>query len=273
MVEPDGPLSIRRQCELIALARSSLYYKAKPRPEEELRLMKAIDELHLQRPFYGSRRVVATLKADGWAVGRTRIMRLMRLMGLEGQAPKPKTSTPSPEHPVYPYLLRNRKIERPNEVWALDITFVPMAHGFAYLVAVMDWHTRRVLAWRLSNTMDARFCCEALEEALARFPAPEIVNTDQGSQFTSSDFTDLLKARDIAISMDGRGRWLDNVFIERLWRSVKHEEIYLHAYDDLGEARERLGTYFAFYNHERPHQSLGDQPPAKFYELLLPSVA
>lgn len=273
MIEPDGPLSIRRQCELIALARSSLYYEAKPRPEEELRLMRVIDELHLQRPFYGTRRVTAVLRADGWSVNRKRIIRLMRLMGIQGLAPKPKTSQPAPEHTVYPYLLRDRKIERPNEVWALDITFVPMARGFAYLVAVLDWHTRRVLAWRLSNTMDARFCCEALEEALARFPAPEIVNTDQGSQFTSSDFTGLVKARDIAISMDGRGRWLDNVFIERLWRSVKHEEIYLHAYDDLSEARERLGEYFDFYNNERPHQALGDQPPARFYDLLTPSAA
>ena len=269
LIEPEGTVSIRRQCELLGVNRSSLYYKPVLQPDEELRLMRRIDEMHLKWPFFGSRRITAILRTEGLEINRKRVIRLMRLMGIEGLAPRPKTSQPAPEHTVYPYLLRNRTIERPNEVWALDITYVPMAHGFAYLVAVLDWHTRRVLAWRLSNTMEARFCCEAIQEALERFPRPEIVNTDQGAQFTAAEFTAPLKALGIAISMDGRGRWIENVFIERLWRSVKYEEIYLHAYDDLAEARQGLGAYFEFYNHKRPHQALGDQPPARFYELTL----
>lgn len=268
MIEPDGPLSIRKQCSLLHVNRSTLYYEPKPTPEADLQLMREIDELHLKCPFYGSRRVAAELSRDDRVVNRKRAQRLMRLMGLVGLAPKPKTSTSAPEHPVFPYLLRHRVIERPNEVWAADITYVPMARGFGYLVAIMDWHTRRVLSWRLSNTMDVGFCLEALDEALQRFGAPEIFNTDQGAQFTSKEFTTRLLEHDVAISMDGRGRWLDNVFIERLWRSVKHEDIYLHAYDDLDEARHGLKRYFTFYNEERRHQSLGYQTPAAFYELL-----
>jgi len=273
MIEPESALSIRRQCEILQVSRSSVYRDPTPTPQEDLELMREIDELHLKYPFYGSRRMAVALRRAGRKVNRKRIQRLMRLMGIEGLAPKPRTSAPAPAHPVFPYLLRHRKIERANEVWATDITYVPMARGFAYLVAIIDWHTRRVLAWRLSNTMDVAFCLDALQEALDRFGPPEIFNTDQGSQFTSKEFTTRLLEHDVAISMDGRGRWLDNVFIERLWRSVKYENIYLHAYDDLDEARSGLQTYFTFYNYERPHQSLGYQTPAAFYDLVLPKAA
>lgn len=230
--------------------------------------MRRIDEIHLKRPFYGSRRIAWQLSQGGPVVNRKRAQRLMRLMGIEGVAPKPKTSEPAPEHVVYPYLLRNLQIERVNMVWAADITYIPMAHGFGYLMAIMDWFSRRVLAWRLSNTMDTSFCVEALQEALDTFGAPDIFNTDQGAQFTASDFTKPLLDRGIKVSMDGRGRWIDNVFIERLWRSLKYEEVYLHAYDTLREAREGIGKYITFYNDERPHASLGQQPPTAFYALM-----
>ncbi len=268
MVEPDVEISIRRQCSLLGISRSGYYHEPVKAGPEEFELMKRIDELHLRRPFYGSRRIAWDLSQGGPRVNRKRAQRLMRVMGIEGVAPQPKTSEPAPEHAVYPYLLRNLRIERVNMVWAADITYIPMAHGFAYLVAIIDWFSRRVLAWRLSNTMDTAFCVEALHEALETFGDPAIFNTDQGAQFTSSDFTTPLLDRGIKVSMDGRGRWLDNVFIERLWRSLKYEEVYLHAYKNLTEARAGIGQYMAFYNHERPHQALGQQPPAVFFALM-----
>lgn len=270
---PDCPLSIRRQCQLLGINRSSLYYTPVPDSDEEIQLMAEIDKLHLKYPFYGSRMISQALRRVGTVVNRKRVQRLMRKMGIESIAPKPNTSRPSPEHTVYPYLLRNMKIEEVNKVWASDITYIPMAHGFAYLVAIIDWYSRRVLAWRLSNTMDTRFCTEALNEALERFGEPDIFNTDQGSQFTSDDFTDVLLDRGIKVSMDGRGRWIDNVFIERLWRSLKYEEVYLHAYDDLDDARRGIGAYFTFFNTERPHRALGYQVPATFYDSLVRRAA
>jgi len=235
--------------------------------------MKRIDEIHLQRPFFGSRMVSQALRAEGKAVNRKATQRLMRLMDLESIAPKPNTSKPSPEHPVYPYLLRNLKIDRSGQVWATDITYIPMAHGFAYLVAIIDWHSRYVLSWRLSNTLDTSFCLDALEEALERFPAPEIFNTDQGAQFTSDAFTGRLRAAGIRISMDGRGRYIDNIFVERLWRSLKYEEVYLHAYDHMSEAHAGIGSYFAFYNTKRQHMALGYQTPEAFYRGQFPKAA
>lgn len=248
------------------MSRSGWYYEPVGTSAEDLELMRRIDALHLQYPFLGSRTLRKLLAAQGWRVNRKHVQRLMRLMGLESLAPKPPaTSEPAPEHPRYPYLLRGLSVERVNQVWCADITYVPMAHGFGYLVAIMDWHSRRVLAWRLSNTMDSSFCVDALEEALSRFPAPEIFNTDQGAQFTADVFTRVLRRASIRISMDGKGRWLDNVFVERLWRSLKYEEIYLHAYVDLAEARAGIQRYFTFYNELRPHSALGDQTPAAFY--------
>jgi len=229
--------------------------------------------LHLEFPFYGSRRISRELRSQGLVVNRKRVQRLMRIMGLEALAPKPNTSQPAPEHPVYPYLLRKLSIGRPNQVWAADITYVPLAHGFAYLVAIMDWYSRRVLSWRLSNSLDTSFCVEALEDALARFGRPEIFNTDQGSQFTSEAFTQLLLDRGVKISMAGKGRCIDNVFVERLWRSVKYEEVYLNDYDNLVDARAGIGRYFTFYNDRRPHQALGYQTPAGFYDALLRQAA
>jgi putative transposase len=269
MVQPNTKPSMRRQCEILSVTRSSLYYELVGPDEEELGLMRRIDELHLKRPFFGSRMIARTLKTQGTVVNRKRVQRLMRLMGLESTAPKPNTSKPAPEHPVYPYLLRELTISRPNQVWASDITYIPMAHGFAYLVAIIDWYSRRVLAWRLSNTLDTGFCIEALEEALGRFGEPEIFNTDQGSQFTSADFTDVLLDRGIKVSMDGKGRYIDNIFVERLWRSLKYEEVYLNPYDSLVEARDGIGRYFRFFNDDRPHASLGYQTPAAFYDSSL----
>jgi putative transposase len=239
-----------------------------PTSAEELALMRRMDELHLQYPFYGSRKLSFELRREGHDANRKRVQRLMRLMGLESLAPKPKTSEPQPEHPVYPYLLRKVEISRPDHVWATDITYIPMKTGFLYLVAIMDWYSRRVLSWRLSNTLDSSFCIEACEEALSRFGQPAIFNTDQGSQFTAEAFTKPLLDRGIAISMDGKGRCIDNVFVERLWRSLKYEEVYLHAYDTVDEAREGIGRYIEFYNGKRPHQSLGYQTPDAFYHGL-----
>lgn len=263
-VRPE--LSVRRQCELLNVSRSGLYYEPEPTSPDELALMRRLDELHLQYPFYGSRKLADALRKEGRDANRKHIQRLMRLMGIESIAPKPKTSEPHPEHVRYPYLLRGLKIHRVNQVWATDITYIPMETGWAYLVAIIDWYSRRVLSWRVSNTLDTRFCVEALEEAFERFGKPEIFNTDQGAQFTAEDFTRPLRDRGIAISMDGKGRCLDNVFVERLWRSLKYEEVYLHAYDDVAEARAGIGRYLSFYNDERSHQALGYQTPASFYD-------
>jgi putative transposase len=260
---------MRRQCEILGVNRSTLYYKSVRPDPEELKLMRRIDELHLEFPFYGSRRIAQELRARGLVANRKRVQRLMRIMGIEGIAPKPNTSRPAPEHPVYPYLLRGLSISRPNQVWAADITYIPLARGFAYLVAIMDWYSRRVLSWKLSNTLDGSFCVEALQEALSRFGQPEIFNSDQGSQFTADAFTGELLARGVKISMDGRGRCIDNVFVERLWRSLKYEEVYLNDYDDLVEARAGIGRYLRFYNNRRRHQKLGYQTPASFYDGLI----
>lgn len=273
LVAPNAEVSLRRQCELLGISRSGVYYVPVEPDAEELELMRQIDELHLEYPFYGSRSVGRELRGRGCPVNRKRVQRLMRLMGLESVAPKPDTSSPDKEHPVYPYLLRGLTISRANQVWATDITYIPLARGYAYLVAIMDWHTRRVLSWRLSNTMDPSFCVEAVQEALSRFGRPEIFNTDQGSQFTSKDFTEVLLGAGVKISMDGKGRCLDNVFVERLWRSLKYEEIYIKAYADLVEARVGIGRYFAFYNTLRRHQALGHQTPAAYYDDLIARAA
>lgn len=261
-----GELSIRRQCVLLSVARSGVYRPPRPAndsPREggDLALTRRIDELFTAWPFLGSRRLTTLLRSEGHALNRKRVQRLMRKMGIAALGPKPRTTTPAPGHKIYPYLLRGLAIDRPNQVWAADITYIPIGRGFLYLVAIMDWASRAVLSWRLSNTMDASFCVAALEEALARFGKPEIFNTDQGSQFTSAAFTGTLAAAGIKISMDGRGRWMDNVFIERLWRSLKHEDVYLKGYADGREARAGIGAWIAFYNTRRPHQALANRTP------------
>jgi putative transposase len=253
-------LSVRQQCALLGLARSSLYYAAVPASAEELALMRRIDEQYLHTPFYGSRRMAVWLQRQGYVINRKRVQRLMRWMGLEALYPKPRTSASGSGRQRYPYLLRNLEIIRPNQVWSADITYVPLRRGFLYLVAVLDWYSRYVLSWRLSNSLDEEFCVSALEEALES-GRPEIFNTDQGAQFTGQEFVGRLEGAGIAVSWDGRGRALDNVFVERLWRTVKYEEIYLKAYADGAEGREGLRRYFPFYNRERPHQSLGYQTP------------
>ena len=256
---PD--LSIRRQCEMLGVARSGVYRKRAPANDNDLELMRRIDALHTARPFLGSRRIAKTLSGEGWLINRKHVQRLMRLMGIEALGPRPRTSTLAPGHKIYPYLLRDMTIDRPNQVWAADITYIPMGRGFLFLVAVIDWASRAVLAWRLSNTMDASFCVETLEEALAKYGKPQIFNTDQGSQFTSADFTAVLIEAGVRISMDGRGRWMDNVFIERVWRSLKYEDIYIKGYADGREARTGIGEYFAYYNERRLHQALGYRAP------------
>jgi putative transposase len=266
MIAPGRPgLSLSRQCRLLSIGRSSFYYAPKGESSENLALMRRIDELFLKYPFYGSRQMVHQLRREGVSVGRHRVRRLMRLMGLEAIYQAPRTSTPHPAHRVYPYLLRDIAVERPDHVWCADITYIPVRRGFLYLVAIMDWATRHVLAWRLSNTLDARFCIEALREALARYGKPAIFNTDQGSQFTSLDFTGVLKDAGVAISMDGRGRCLDNIFIERLWRSLKYEAVYLHEMTDGFAAERVIGEWIAFYNTERPHSALDGGTPAEAY--------
>lgn len=266
LVDTDHPkLSKSRQCRLLCISRGGLYYRPKGESDFNLGVMRQIDEQYLKTPWYGSRQMVRHLKRAGFAVGRKRIRRLMRQMGLRAIAPGPQTSRRNPAHPVYPYLLRDLAVTRANQVWCADVTYLPLAHGFAYLVAIMDWHTRHVLAWRVSTTQDTHLCLEALQDALERYGAPEIFNTDQGSQFTSEEFTGVLKREEIQISMDGKGRWLDNVFVERLWRSVKYEEVYLKAYDNVGHARQSLDTYFRFYNEKRRHQSLDRQTPDSVY--------
>jgi putative transposase len=266
MIQRDRPgLSLSRQCEILSISRSSFYYAPKGESAENLALMRRIDELFLKYPFYGSRQMVRQLRREGIRVGRHRVRRLMHLMGLEAIYQAPKTSTPHPAHRIYPYLLKGMVIDRPNQVWCADITYIPVQRGFLYLVAIMDWATRHVLAWRLSNTMDARFCVEALTEALARYGKPEIFNTDQGSQFTSFEFTGLLKAAEVTISMDGRGRCMDNIFIERLWRSLKYEAVYLHELTDGFKAEQVIGDWINFYNTERPHSVHDGQTPAEAY--------
>lgn len=257
----DSQLSIRRQCSLLGLARSGVYRPLRPANDNDLGLMKRLDELFTAWPFLGSRRMAALLRAEGHAVNRKRVQRLMRKMGIAALGPKPRTTKPAPGHKIFPYLLRGMTIDRPNQVWAADITYIPIGRGFLYLVAVIDWASRAVLSWRLSNTMEASFCVAALEEALARFGRPEIFNTDQGSQFTSLAFTGTLMAAGVRVSMDGRGRWMDNVFIERLWRSLKYEDIYLKGYADGREARAGIAAWIAFYNTQRPHQALGNRAP------------
>ena len=270
MIDREHTLSITRQAEALGISRGSVYYLPRPVSDADLKLMRRIDELHLELPFAGARMLRDLLRAEGVKVGRKHVRTLMEKMGIEALYRRPNTSRAHPAHPVYPYLLRGLSIERSNQVWTLDITYIPMARGFVYLVAVMDWYSRKVLAWRLSITMDVEFCVAAMQDAIERYGVPEIVNTDQGSQFTSCEFTELLKAHEIRISMDGRGRWLDNVFIERLWRSVKHEEVYLKAYESVSAARESLGRYFAFYNSRRPHSSLDRVTPDQFYFRSLP---
>lgn len=257
----DEKLSIRRQCALLGLARSGVYRAKKPANDNDAALIRRIDELFTAWPFLGSRRMTAMLRAEGVPINRKRVQRLMRQMGIMALGPKPNTSKPAPGHKVFPYLLRGLLIERSNHVWAADITYIPIGRGFLYLVAIIDWASRAVLSWRLSNTMDASFCVAALEDALAQFGRPEIFNTDQGSQFTGAAFTGALVAAGIKISMDGRGRWMDNVFIERLWRSLKHEDIYLKGYADGLEARAGIAAWMEFYNHRRLHQALGYRPP------------
>lgn len=257
-----------RQCELASVTRSVVYSTSRPQgtSKEELQLCRLIDEEYTRRPFYGSRRMVVFLKGKGYEVNRKRVQRLMRIMGLAGMAPGPNTSRPHPQHKVYPYLLRGVAVTRPNQVWSTDITYIRLERGFAYLVAIIDWYSRRVLSWRLSNTMDAAFCVDCLEEALQHHGTPEIFNSDQGVQFTSNAFTGVLKREGIQISMDGRGRALDNIFVERLWRSVKHEDIYLKGYTNMIELTVGLSEYFAFYNSERPHQSLSYRTPDQVYQ-------
>jgi putative transposase len=260
---------VRRQCEILDLSRSTAYYEPVTVSPEELQLMRLIDEQYLKTPFYGSRRMTDWLAKQGWSINRKRVQRLMRLMGLEGLAPGPSTSRPHPEHVVYPYLLKGIKIERANQVWATDITYIPMAQGFMYLVAIMDWFSRYVLTFRLSNTLDVTFCVDALEDALGRYGTPEIFNSDQGSHFTSKDFTGMLKAKAVNISMDGKGRCRDNIFIERLWRSLKYEEVYLHAYQGMVDGRLGISRWFSFYNEERSHQALGYRTPGEVYRESL----
>jgi len=266
MIRRDRPgLSLGRQCGLLLISRSSFYYVLKGESPENLALMRRIDVLFLKYPFYGSRQMVRQLRREGIRVGRHRVRRLMRLMGLQAIYQPPRTSDPHPEHRIYPYLLRNLEVNRPNQVWCADITYIPVQRGFLYLVAIMDWASRHVLAWRLSNTMDASFCVEALNEALAKYGKPEIFNTDQGSQFTSFAFIGVLKSAEITISMDGRGRCMDNIFIERLWRSLKYEAVYLHELTDGFVAERVIAEWIGFYNSERPHSALAGQTPAEAY--------
>jgi putative transposase len=265
MISREEKLSIRRQAQLLQISRSSLYYCSRPVSEEDLELMRQIDELHLEYPFAGSRLLRDILAQRGIQTGRKHVRTLMRRMGIEALYRKPNTSKPAPGHKIYPYLLRNQAITRPNQVWAMDISYIPMARGFVYLAAVIDWYSRRVVSWKLSNTMDVSFCLEALDEALDKHGKPEIFNTDQGSQFTSVAFTDRLKLAGIAISMDGKGRWVDNVFVERFWRSLKYEEVYLHAYESVSAARAGIGHYIEFFNQQRPHSSLNRQTPDQIY--------
>jgi putative transposase len=270
MIDREHTLPLTRQSKILELSRSSLYYKAVPISEGDLQLMRLIDEIHLKHPFMGSRSIRDQLQGMGHDAGRQHVSSLMRKMGISALYRKPRLSKPHPEHKVYPYLLRGLEITRANQVWASDISYIPMARGFCYLVVIMDWASRKVLAWRLSNTLDASFCTEALEEAIMKYGRPNIFNTDQGGQFTSDAFIKILEDHDIDISMDGKGRWLDNVFVERLWRSVKYEDVYLTAYSSIAEARRGLREYFEFYNNRRRHQNLDRRTPDDVYWSTLP---
>ena len=272
MIERDGEVSVKRQAQLLDLSRSSVYYIARDLPERDLKLMRILDELHLKWPFYGARKLARELQNQGHEVGRQHVTTLMRRMGMETIYRKPRTSIPAPLSAIYPYLLNGLKIERPNHVWAADLTYVPMAHGFQYLVAIIDVGSRKTLSWRVSNTMTPDFCLEALQEALGKYGKPEIFNTDQGSQFTSGEWIDTLKAAGVQISMDGKGRWIDNVFIERLWRSVKYENIYLRAYETRTQLRRGLTEYFDFYNGRRIHEALDYATPDEVYFAGLATV-
>jgi len=265
MIDRGHALSVTKQAEIVGIARSTVYYLPRPVSAADLALMKQIDALHTEHPFAGSRMLRDLLAADGSKVGRRHVKTLMRRMGIEALYRRPRTTKPEPGHKIFPYLLRGVAVERANQVWAMDITYIPMAKGFVYLAAVIDWFSRRVLSWRLSITMEASFCVAALEDALAKHGKPDIFNTDQGSQFTCPAFIEVVTKYDIRISMDGKGAWRDNVFVERLWRSVKYEEVYLRAYDSVSEARERLGTYLDWYNRRRPHSGLDGRTPDQAY--------
>ena len=270
MIDRKHDLPIKRQAEVLHISRGSVYYLPRPVPAADLAIMHRLDRLHLEFPFAGSRMLRGLLAAEGCKIGRRHVKTLMRRMGIEALYRRPRTTKPEPGHKIYPYLLRGMAIERPNQVWAMDITYIPMARGFVYLAVVLDWFSRRVLSWRLSITMEAAFCVETLQEALAKHGKPETFNTDQGSQFTGAAFTSLLINNGIAISMDGKGAWRDNIFVERLWRSVKYEEVYLRAYDGVSEARASVGRYLDFYNGRRPHSSLDGQTPDQAYFNTLP---
>ena len=265
MIEAAHDLPVKRQAQILKLSRSSVYYRPAPTPESDLRLMRRMDELHLEHPFAGSRMLRDMLRRESHEVGRKRVTRLMRKMGIEALYRRRNTSKRHPGHRIYPYLLRELTITRPNHVWAMDITYLPMKQGFVYLAVVLDWATRRILSWRLSNSLTADFCVEALEEAIVRHGKPEIMNTDQGSQFTGSEFIGVLEEHRIAISMDGKGCWRDNVFVERLWRTIKYEEVYLRAYDTVSAAKASLARYVAFYNERRPHRHLDSRTPDHVY--------
>jgi putative transposase len=273
MIDRGHELPLTRQAKLLKLSRGSLYDTARPVTPADLAVMRRIDELHLDYPFAGSRMLRDLLRGEGIVIGRDRVVSMMRRMRIEAIYRQPNTSKPSPDHKIYPYLLRGVAVERANQVWAMDITYIPMARGFVYLAAVVDWFSRKVLSWRVSITLEVDFCLEAVEAALAQYAKPEIFNTDQGSQFTSAEFTGLLRDNAIAISMDGKGAWRDNVFVERIWRSVKYEEVYLRAYDSVAEARTSIGRYLAFYNSKRPHSSLDARTPDRAYLDHLPQVA
>jgi putative transposase len=270
MIDREHDLPIAKQAQVLRISRGSVYYLPRPVPASDLEVMRRLDRLHLEFPFAGSRMLRGLLAGEGCKIGRRHVKTLMKRMGIEALYRRPRTTTPEPGHKIYPYLLRGMEITQPNQVWAMDITYIPMARGFVYLAVVLDWFSRRVLAWRLSITMEATFCVETLEDALARHGKPEIFNTDQGSQFSGVAFTGVLIKNKIAISMDGKGAWRDNVFVERLWRSVKYEEVYLRAYDSVSEARASIGRYLDFYNGRRPHSSLDGITPDQAYFTLLP---
>jgi len=270
MIDRKHDLSVTKQAEVLKISRGSVYYRPRPASPADLDIMQQLDRLHLEYPFAGSRMLRGLLALRGCKIGRRHVKTLMRRMGMEALYRRPRTTKPEPGHKIYPYLLRDLQITRPNQVWAMDITYIPMAHGFVYLAAVLDWATRRVLSWRLSITMEAAFCVETLEDALTRHGKPEIFNTDQGSQFTGASFTGVLADNGITISMDGKGAWRDNVFVERLWKSVKYEEVYLRAYETVSEARSSIGSYLDFYNGRRPHSSLDGRTPDQAYFDLPP---